>query len=112
MLGVIIAFFSLAAIFGMWLISFVLRNKNTPKGVALTHGAFAAIGLILLIIYSFVHYPRPIESLILFIIAASGGFILIYRDLTGKSLPKWLAIAHGSIAVLGFLFLLIYTFVR
>jgi hypothetical protein len=50
------------------------------------------------------------ESIVLFVMAALGGLVLIYRDMTGKSIPKWLAVGHGLIAVAGFIFLLIYTF--
>lgn len=103
-----IAIFSLAAILGMILISYVLRNKNTPKGLVFTHGGIAAIGLVLLIIYAFYHSPGPIASIILFIIAALGGFVMVFRDLTGRILPKWLAVVHGLVAVTGFLFLLIF----
>jgi hypothetical protein len=34
------------------------------------------------------------------------GIVLITRDVTGKSLPKWLSIGHGLIAIAGFVFLL------
>ena len=110
MIWTAIGFFALAAIFGMLLLSYILQNKNTPKGLAFTHGPIAAIGIILLLIYCFMHRPRPLESLILFIIAALGGFVLIYRDITGKSVPKWFAIAHGSIAIIAFIFLIVFAF--
>ena|SRR3990167_9787586 len=110
MLITAIVCFAFAAILGLYLISFVLRNKNTPKGIAFIHGPVASIGLILLIIYAFFHSPSPIVSIILFILAALGGIMLIYRDLTGKSVPKWLAIGHGLTAVVGFIFLIVFTF--
>ena len=110
MLLTAIACFSLAAILGIILISYVLTNKPTPKGLAFIHGPIAAIGILLLIFYSFYHTPSPLESIILFIIAAIGGFILIFRDLTGKSIPKWLALLHGLLAVLAFIFLLIFAY--
>lgn len=109
MLLTAIGFFSLAAFLGMILISYVLTNKNTPKGIAFTHGFIAAIGIILLIVYAFFHHPSPLISITLFILAAFGGFILIYRDIMGKSVPKWLAILHGLTALTGFVFLLIFT---
>ncbi len=108
MLYTAIALFSLAAILGMILISYVLRGKPTPKGIVLMHGPIAAIGLFLLFSYAFYDSPKPIASLILFTIASLGGFVLLYHDLTGKVLPKWLAILHGLIAITGFAFLLIY----
>jgi hypothetical protein len=105
-----IALFALAAIFGMVLISYVLRSKETPKGVMIAHGLFAATALVLLASYVFGNQPSPTESLILFVIAALGGFIMVARDLTGKSIPKWLAVVHGLVAVSGFIMLLIFTF--
>jgi len=110
MLFVSIAFFSLAAVLGMLLLSYVLRGKETPKGVVFTHGPLAVIGLILLVIYSLDNPPGAMESIILFVIAALGGLILVTRDLLRKTIPKWLAVVHGLVAVTGFVFLLIYAF--
>jgi len=109
MLIVAMSFFALAAILGMILLSYVLQSKNTPKGLAFTHGPLAAIGIVLLIIYAFYHTPRPIESIVLFIIAALGGLVLIYKDLTGSPVPKVLAVGHGLIAIAGFVFLLVFS---
>jgi hypothetical protein len=47
---------------------------------------------------------------VLFIIAATGGFIVFVRDIINKPVPKWLAIVHGLIAVTGFIFLLMFAF--
>jgi hypothetical protein len=105
-----IAFFSLAAILGIILISFVLRGKETPKGIVFLHGPIAAVGLVLLIIYALRNTPSPVESIVLFIIAATGGVILVWHDIKGKPFPKWLAVVHGLIAVTGFIFLLMFAF--
>lgn len=110
MLMTAIVFFILAALLGLYLLTFVLENKNTPKGIAFTHGPLAVIGLVILIIYAFSHHPAPIVSIVLFILAAMGGLILIYRDITGQSVPKWMAMGHGFIALLGLIFLIIYAF--
>jgi hypothetical protein len=88
----------------------VLQDKPTPKALAFIHGPFGAIGILLLIIYAFYRSPSPIESIIIFIIAAFMGFILIFRDLTGRTVPKWLALLHGLTVVTGFIFLLIFAF--
>ena len=109
MLYTTIALFALAALLGMYLISFVLQGKETPKSVAFTHGGFAAAALLLLIYYT-VKEAGPVESVILFVIAALGGFVMIARDLSGKSIPKWLAVIHGLVAVTGFVFLLVHAF--
>src|SRR5215212_3589623 len=98
MLYTIIAFFALAAIMGMILISYVLKSKETPKGIMVVHGFLAVIGLALLLYYTFSNKPGPLESAVLFVIAALGGIILAIRDITGKSVPKWLAVVHGVVA--------------
>ncbi len=112
MLYIAIIFFTLAALLGLYLLSFVLTNKETPKGVAFIHGPLATIGLIILIIYALYNSPSPIVSIVLFILAAFGGIMLIYRDLTGQSVPKWMAIAHGLTAIVAFIFLLVFAFVK
>ena len=110
MLYTAIAFFSLAALLGMFLLSYVLQDKETPKAVAFAHGAMAATGVILLITYSFYRSPTPMISLILFVMAALGGLFLIFTDLTGKPIPKWMALGHGLTAITGYIFLLVFTF--
>lgn len=112
MLIISIIFFILTALLGVYLLSYVIQKKNTPKGVAFTHGPLGAIGIIILLIYSILYTPRPLISLIIFIIAACGGFLIIYRDITGKSIPIWLALLHGIIAIIGFAFLLLFAFVK
>jgi hypothetical protein len=109
-LYIIIGLFALGALIGMYLLSLVLQKKETPKFVAFIHGGFVATALILLIYYTTQNGPGPIESIVLFIVAALGGATMIIRDLMGKSLPKWLALGHGLIAVAGFIFLLVYAF--
>jgi hypothetical protein len=110
-LYLIIALFALGAIMGMYLLALVLQRKETPKFVAFIHGAFVAVALVLLIVYNLKH-PGLMESIVLFIVAALGGLVLIVRDLTGKPIPKWLAVVHGLIAVTGFVFLLVAAFVK
>ncbi|HEY0029877.1 MAG TPA: hypothetical protein VGC65_03885 [Bacteroidia bacterium] len=105
-----IALFSLAAILGLLLFGFVIKGKHTPKALVLTHGPLAIAGIILLVIYCTQNDPDPIDSLILFLIAASGGLILVARDLMGKTIPKWLAAIHGLLAVAGFSLLLMFQF--
>lgn len=110
MLITIVLIFAFAAIGGVYLLSFVLQNKNTPKAVAFIHGGVAAIGIVLLILYVLSHHPSPVISLGLFILAALGGFTLMYRDIIGKSLPKWLVAGHGIIALLAIFCLILFAF--
>jgi hypothetical protein len=109
-LYLIVSLFALGAMVGMYLLALVLQKKETPKIAAFIHGAFVASALGLLIYYATQHGPGPMEAIVLFVIAALGGFVLIVRDLTKKPLPKWLAIGHGLVAVIGFIALLVYVF--
>lgn len=110
MLIIAIVFFALAALLGLFLLSYVLQGKETPKGVVFIHGPLAATGLVLLIIYALNHSSYPIISIVLFVIAALGGATLLFIDLSGKPIPKWMALGHGTIAVIGFIFLLVFTY--
>jgi len=100
----------LTAILGLYLLSLILRNKSLPKGVTIIHGLMAGAALILLLIFCFFNKPGPWESMITLLIAAFGGFILNYRDITGKTVPKWLGITHGLVAVTGFALLIYFAF--
>ena len=107
MLIAAIVLFAIAAIFGLMNLMAILNTKDTSKGVVYTHGLFAALGLVLLIVYASSDGARNVtSSLALFVIAALGGFLLFGRDLMKKAGPKWLAVVHGLIAVAGFLMLL------
>ncbi len=109
MLTTAIVLFALAAIAGVTLFTFVLRAARTPRAVVVIHGLFAAIALVLVIVFvAQSTEPSPITSMILFIIAALGGFTLLTLDLMKKKLPKWLAVIHGLIAALAFVLLLIF----
>lgn len=106
----IIALLAIAGLLGLYLLTLVLQTKETPRIVAFIHGTFVAAAMIMLVDYARAQPTSPTESLTLFSIAALGGFILIYRDLSGLRIPKWLAITHSIVATLGFIFLIIYTF--
>jgi|SRR6478672_5208030 len=105
-----IAILSLTAILGMYLLSLVLRSKTTPNGVAIIHGVLAVVAVVLLVVYSLGHETGTWESITVFLIAATGGIVMGYRDITGRSVPKWLAVVHGLIAVIGFILLLCFAF--
>lgn len=96
----------LAILLGIYLSSLVFRKKSTPKGITIIHGFLAAISLILIIIYCVGNSPGPWVSLLVFILTASSGILLNYRDITGKSVPKWLTATHGSLALIGYCLLI------
>lgn len=103
--------FAIAAVLGVILINKVLQNKETPRGVVYGHGAAAALALILLIIaYRNLGESMLFTSLLIFLIAAIGGFIMFSRDFSGKPIPNWLAIVHAAAAVTAFVLLLFGTF--
>lgn len=106
----IITLFALGALVGLYLLALVLQKKETPLFVALIHGAFVVCAFILLIYYASERETGLTESIILFFLAAIGGLTLFIRDVLGKSLPDWLAIGHGMVAIVGFIFLLLNTF--
>ena len=111
MLTTAIILFAIAAVFGLVLLTKILGSKATPKPVVYLHGLIAAIGLVLLIVYSLNPDSKSVAiSLTLFIIAAIGGFILFGRDLTKKPGPKWLALVHALAAVTSFIILLTVAF--
>lgn len=106
-----IALFALAAILGLTILIKWITKQEASKGVVYSHGIVAAIALVLLIVYCFQnpeHFPKT--SLILFIIAALGGFYMLFTDLKKKPHPLAVAFIHGLLAVGGFLVLLAFVF--
>ncbi|MGE0528694.1 MAG: hypothetical protein AB7G93_23245 [Bdellovibrionales bacterium] len=94
-----IACFLVAALLGIYLLSFVLRGKETRKGIALLHAPFAAGGLIFLAIHILANdETRLYPALGLFVVTALGGFYMFAKDITGHRVPKWLALVHGTAA--------------
>lgn len=110
MLMIAIVLFIIAAIFGLIILTAILRDEPTPKPVVFTHGPIAATGLILVLVYLYYGPKDPllISSVVLFIIAALGGLTLFTIDMTNRRIPKLLAIGHPILAVLGLVTLIIY----
>jgi hypothetical protein len=106
-----IVFFALAAVAGLTILVSWLKQKNASRAVIYTHGLLAAAALVLLAVFSF-NQPEhfPTYSLVLFILAALGGFYMFARDLRGKSSPMAIAGIHAFLAVAGFVMLLIFAF--
>lgn len=99
MLIIALILFTLAVIPGIYLFSLILKNKNTPKGLALIHGILASSGIVVLLIFSFLYFT-PWLLLTLFILTASGGVTLFILDLCGYQRLKPVAIAHAFVALL------------
>jgi hypothetical protein len=110
-LYVAIALFAVTAMFGVRILTSVLRNEKAPRGVVYSHGLFAATSLVLLIVYALQNpdnYPKA--SIILFILAALGGFFMFYHDVKNKPLPKGVPFIHALVAVSAFIILLLFVF--
>jgi len=89
----------------------VLRFQGRPApplGLALVHGAGAAAGLVALIVFIAGNtVPSQVMiALVLFLAAALGGFALFTIHLRKGTLPIWLVVVHGLVAVSAFLVLL------
>ena len=111
MLILAIVLFILAAIFGLFALLAILKNQPTPKPAVFAHGAIAAIALILVIVYSVGNPgPSPMASLVIFIIAALGGFVLFALDWQKKPIPKPLAFVHPIAAVIALILLIAFVF--
>jgi hypothetical protein len=110
MLTTSIVLFAVAAVFGLTIIVPLLQGKPTPRPAVFLHGLIAATALIILIVYAINNPGGPLPSIIIFVIAALGGFILFANDLRKKPGPKALALIHASAAVIAFVILLIFAF--
>lgn len=106
-----VAVFALAAVLGIAILVGWLSKKNVSRGVIYAHGIFAALGLVVLIAYALQNRDNyPNIALILFIIAALGGFYMFFRDLQNKMSPYSIAFVHALLAVAGFVSLLFFAF--
>lgn len=110
LLKIAIALFILGAIFGLIVLTSILRDRPTPKPMVLFHGLFVATGLVLVLITFLTGHSDKLLGigLGLFIIAALGGFTLLFNDLMQRPIPKWLAVLHPFIAASGLVVLIVY----
>src|SRR5690606_32590562 len=103
----IIVLFALAAVFGLTLIIPLLQGKTPTRAFVFLHGGLAAVALVLLIVrYVNEAEAVPVISLILFVIAALGGFVLFARDRQNLRVPAGLSVVHAGAAVGAVLILL------
>jgi hypothetical protein len=107
---VALVLFALAALGGLYMAIVRFRGADRPPtSVALLHGALAAAGLIALIV-AVVEPSAPGHAkaaLIVFLIAALGGFYLFAQHMQKKALPIPVVVAHAVVAVIGFIILLV-----
>jgi uncharacterized membrane protein len=112
MLVIAIILISIAVLLGAYLLSFVLKDKNPPKAIAIAHGICAVLGIFVLLTYALTtqEHHKHWDSLIIFSIAAVIGLYLFSRDIRHKDVPKSVAIVHATIALSGFVWILIHVF--
>lgn len=106
MINLALILFALAAVVGLAVFLRVIKGEPTSRPAVLAHGGIAAAALVLLIVYYLSNPAGLTISLVLFIVAALGGFVMFGRDVSGKSIPKPLAFIHAGAAVLAFVLLL------
>src|SRR5262249_628014 len=102
--------FALAAVVGLYMAAVRFRGaERPPTSIALLHGALAASGLIALIVAVVEpSAPAPAKTaLIVFLVAAVGGFYLFSQQMQKKALPIPVMVAHALVAVIGFIILLV-----
>lgn len=103
--------FAVAAGIGATMAVQLVRGGERPAtGVALTHGAFAAVALVLYVVAVVSASSPPAAgwwAIGIFVVAALGGATLFLGyHLRGRTLPVPLVVVHGGVAVVGFLVLL------
>ncbi|MGM1055617.1 MAG: hypothetical protein ACQEWG_07030 [Bacteroidota bacterium] len=108
MVVIAIILISLAVLIGAYLLKYVLKEKHPPKAIVLAHGAFAILGILVLLIYAFTteEHHKHWDSITIFSVAAIGGLYLFSRDIRHKSVPKWVALVHAGIALFGLIWIL------
>lgn len=109
MLIVAIVCFVAAIILGLVMLTHLALNKKFSRIIPLTHGALALLGIIFLTRYTISNAETPfVVVTVFFFLVAFGGLYLFSKDLRGKRIPRMIAVAHGSLALISFLLLVIF----
>lgn len=103
-----IVLIAIAVIFGAYLLSYVLKQKIPPKGIAIAHGTAAVLGILVLLTYALTteKHHKHWDSLVIFAVAAILGLYMFSRDIRHKNVPKWLAVIHGVVGLGGLAWIL------
>lgn len=101
--------FGIAAVGGLVLALHVLRGKFAPWLLSIAHALLGATGLILLLLTVLKGGAAPLAawSLIIFAVAALGGFYLASLHARKRLPPKAIVVVHAAVAVTGFVLLLV-----
>lgn len=105
MLTYAIIIFAVAAVGGLVLATYVLRNKLAPWALSILHALLGATGLILLLILLLKgSAPQQVlPGFVLMLIAALGGFFLVSFHAREKLPSKAVVVIHAGVAVAGVL---------
>lgn len=100
--------FVVAAVFGLMLITDLMRDAKPPRRIIVLHGGAAIIGLALLTI-SYVRLTSPLllVSLLAFLAAALGGITIFFMDYKDIKIPKWLPMMHATAAISAIIILIV-----
>lgn len=107
MIGWAMGAFGVAAVGGLVMLVMSRGERRVPMGLALLHGLLAATGLVLLGVAVLRGGAGGLAtwSLGVLLVAALGGFVLFAQYLRKGTFPFSLGLAHGLVAVVGFLLL-------
>jgi hypothetical protein len=107
MLTSAIVLFGLGAVGGVILAYLHISKKDVPFILVVGHGILVATALVLLILtVAKVGGTMLTTALVIFLVAAIGGFILLSYHLRTRLLPVPLIYIHGLAAVAAFVILL------
>lgn len=97
-------------IIGSIMASYGFQRKHIPKGLALLHGIFVGLGIILLLIFalSTSEQHKHWDSIVIFLVAASGGIYLFIRDLKKHNFKLWVLLVHASVGLFGIIWITIH----
>lgn len=109
MLTLAVVLFALAALGGLTLALMHRQGRDVPVPLALVHGVLAAAGLVVL---AWAWLSQGLGglatlALVLFVVAALGGFYLFAQHLQGRTLRLPIILIHGAVAVVAFVLLFV-----
>jgi len=101
--------FALGALGGLYMATLSFKGKPLPAAIALVHGLAGATGLVLLLVGVLAGMGGGTAqvALVILVVAALGGFYLVSFHIKKKQHPRAVIVIHASVAVIGFLTLLL-----
>lgn len=92
--------FAIAALGGLFLATFVLRDKFAPWVISFIHAGFGALGLILLLaaLVQGAASQGILIGFVVLLVAALGGFFLASFHLRQRLPPKAVVVIHAGVA--------------